>query len=164
MPWPLGETLSIGAWTSCWLSLAVRSSIIQHWRWSSYNKALCCSLFNVENHSRSGIVIFQVCNSQIEGDKDEQDRDEQEMKEREIFGSSSISKLRFQSENDLEYDNVENIWLTTCSTLFRTVLWDFLEKPWTSSAASSYAIVSLLIVLVSTATFIISTFEVWCSF
>ena len=37
---------------------------------------------------------FQVCNSQIEGDKDEQDRDEQEMKEREIFGSSSISKLR----------------------------------------------------------------------
>ena len=52
---------------------------------------------------------FQVCNSQIEGDKDEQDRDEQEMKEREIFGSSSISKLRFESENDLEYDNVENI-------------------------------------------------------
>ena len=35
-------------------------------------------------------VSFQVCNSQIEGDKDEQDRDEQEMKEREIFGSSSI--------------------------------------------------------------------------
>ena len=52
---------------------------------------------------------FQVCNSQIEGDKDEQDRDEQEMKEREIFGSSSISKLRSKSENDLEYDNVENI-------------------------------------------------------
>ena len=36
----------------------------------------------------------QVCHSQIEGDKDEQDRDEQEMKEREIFGSSSLSKLR----------------------------------------------------------------------
>ena len=42
----------------------------------------------------------------------------------------------------------------------RIVLWDFLEKPWTSSAASSYAILSLLIVLISTATFIISTFEV----
>ena len=39
------------------------------------------------------------------------------------------------------------------------MLWDFLEKPWTSSAASSYAILSLLIVLISTATFIISTFE-----
>ena len=35
-----------------------------------------------------------MCHSQIEGDKDEQDRDEQEMKEREIFGSSSLSKLR----------------------------------------------------------------------
>ena len=43
---------------------------------------------------------------------------------------------------------------------FRIVLWDFLEKPWTSSAASSYAVLSLLIVLISTATFIISTFEV----
>ena len=40
------------------------------------------------------------------------------------------------------------------------MLWDFLEKPWTSSAASSYAILSLLIVLISTATFIVSTFEV----
>ena len=43
---------------------------------------------------------FQVCNSQIEGDKDEQDRDEQEMKEREIFGSSSISKLRSECKHD----------------------------------------------------------------
>ena len=41
-------------------------------------------------------LVFQVCNSQIEGDKDEQDRDEQEMKEREVFGSSSISALRYQ--------------------------------------------------------------------
>ena len=99
-----------------------------------------------------------MCHSQIEGDKDEQDRDEQEMKEREIFGSSSLSKLR--QKNRLIFVFMLKALKYFGLSVSRIVLWDFLEKPWTSSAASSYAILSLLIVLISTATFIISTFEV----
>ena len=98
-----------------------------------------------------------MCHSQIEGDKDEQDRDEQEMKEREIFGSSSLSKLR--QKNRLIFVFMLKALKYFGLSVSRIVLWDFLEKPWTSSAASSYAILSLLIVLISTATFIISTFE-----
>ena len=99
-----------------------------------------------------------MCHSQIEGDKDEQDRDEQEMKEREIFGSSSLSKSR--QKNRLIFVFMLKALKYFGLSVSRIVLWDFLEKPWTSSAASSYAILSLLIVLISTATFIISTFEV----
>ena len=80
------------------------------------------------------------------------------MKEREIFGSSSLSKLR--QKNRLIFVFMLKALKYFGLSVSRIVLWDFLEKPWTSSAASSYAILSLLIVLISTATFIVSTFEV----
>ena len=41
----------------------------------------------------------------------------------------------------------------------RTTLWDFLEKPWTSTAAQGYAIFALIVILISTVTFVASTFE-----
>ena len=41
----------------------------------------------------------------------------------------------------------------------RTCLWDFLEKPWSSSAAQTYAVASLGVILVSTITFIVSTVD-----
>ena len=39
------------------------------------------------------------------------------------------------------------------------MIWDFLEKPWTSAAAQVYAMSSLGVILVSTVTFIVFTFE-----
>ena len=38
-------------------------------------------------------------------------------------------------------------------------MWDFLEKPWTSTAAGWYAVASLGVILISTVTFIMSTFD-----
>jgi hypothetical protein len=83
---------------------------------------------------------------QLEGDDAERDKDEQDMKQ-ENFGSSYLAKAR----------QAFSLWnhLVVC----RSRLWDFLEKPWTSDAAGSYAVLSLLVILVSTATFIISTVE-----
>ena len=42
---------------------------------------------------------------------------------------------------------------------YRTCLWDFLEKPWSSIPAQWYALASLAVIFISTATFIVSTFE-----
>ena len=44
-------------------------------------------------------------------------------------------------------------------TIYRTWLWNFLEKPWTSTAAQTYAISSLGVVFISTVTFVLSTLE-----
>ena len=41
----------------------------------------------------------------------------------------------------------------------RSVIWDLMEKPWTSDAAQWYAVFSMMIVLVSTITFVFSTLE-----
>ena len=41
----------------------------------------------------------------------------------------------------------------------RSYLWDLLEKPWTSIAAQYYAVSSLVVVGVSTLTFVLSTME-----
>ena len=41
----------------------------------------------------------------------------------------------------------------------RSVMWDFLEKPWTSKAAKLFAFLSLSILFISTVTFIVSTVE-----
>ena len=43
--------------------------------------------------------------------------------------------------------------------LVRSELWDFLEKPWTSKPAKTFAFFSLSILFISTVTFIISTVE-----
>ena len=41
----------------------------------------------------------------------------------------------------------------------RSAVWDLMEKPWTSDAAQWYAVFSMMIVLVSTITFVFSTLE-----
>ena len=41
----------------------------------------------------------------------------------------------------------------------RSYVWDLMEKPWTSDAAQWYAVFSMMIVLVSTITFVFSTLE-----
>ena len=41
----------------------------------------------------------------------------------------------------------------------RSILWDLLEKPWTSLAAQYYAMASLFVVFISTLTFVASTVE-----
>ena len=41
----------------------------------------------------------------------------------------------------------------------RRYLWDLMEKPWTSDAAQCYAVMSMMVVLVSTITFVVSTLE-----
>ena len=50
-----------------------------------------------------------------------------------------------------------------CNTVLlffcRTCIWDFLEKPWTSAGAQLYAVASLGVILFSTITFIVSTFD-----
>ena len=49
-----------------------------------------------------------------------------------------------------------------CFTLVcnsRSILWDLLEKPWTSLAAQYYAMASLFVVFISTLTFVLSTVE-----
>ena len=43
--------------------------------------------------------------------------------------------------------------------VFRSWIWDTLEKPWTSFLAQNYALFSLFVVLVSTVTFVASTAE-----
>ena len=45
------------------------------------------------------------------------------------------------------------IFLPRCS------VWDFMEKPWTSRGANIFAILSLLVLFISTITFIVSTVE-----
>ena len=45
--------------------------------------------------------------------------------------------------------------------MFRTFLWVFLEKPWTSTGAQIYAWFSLFVILVSTVTFMMSTSELF---
>ena len=54
---------------------------------------------------------------------------------------------------------IEHYYNTALLFFFRTCIWDFLEKPWTSSGAQLYAVASLGVILVSTITFIVSTFE-----
>ena len=41
----------------------------------------------------------------------------------------------------------------------RCSVWDFMEKPWTSRGANIFAILSLLVIFISTITFIVSTVE-----
>ena len=50
------------------------------------------------------------------------------------------------------------IWLTLTGNS-RSLLWDLLEKPWTSLAAQYYAMASLFVVFISTLTFVLSTVE-----
>lgn len=41
----------------------------------------------------------------------------------------------------------------------RSYVWDLMEKPWTSDTAQWYAVFSMMVVLVSTITFVFSTLE-----
>ena len=41
----------------------------------------------------------------------------------------------------------------------RSYVWDLMEKPWTSAAAQWYAVFSMMVVLISTITFVFSTLE-----
>ena len=48
---------------------------------------------------------------------------------------------------------------TIKKTCFRSSLWDFLEKPWTSEPAKIFAFFSLSILFISTITFVVSTVD-----
>ena len=39
----------------------------------------------------------------------------------------------------------------------RSYVWDLMEKPWTSDAAQWYAVFSMIVVVISTVTFVLST-------
>ena len=41
----------------------------------------------------------------------------------------------------------------------RSYVWDLMEKPWTSDAAQWYAVLSMMVVVISTITFVFSTLE-----
>ena len=41
----------------------------------------------------------------------------------------------------------------------RSYVWDLMEKPWTSDAAQWYAVFSMIVVVISTVTFVFSTLE-----
>ena len=91
---------------------------------------------------------IETCNTQIESDIAEKLKEEAEKNEEE-FGDSKVAKIRF----------IHGFCLYSEPLFLRTCLWDFLEKPWTSSAAQVYALASLGVILVSTITFIVSTSE-----
>ena len=74
---------------------------------------------------------------------------EEEMMAVEDFGDSRLAKIRLKQ--------IIGICLTFI--VCRSVLWDFLEKPWTSKAAKIFAFSSLSILFISTVTFIVSTVE-----
>ena len=79
---------------------------------------------------------IQVCLLQQEGDeKDARKRQEEEEKDEE----KGLARSRLAS--------------------IRMCLWDFLEKPWSSRMAGHYALFSLSMVILSTATFVVSTAE-----
>ena len=76
---------------------------------------------------------IEICNTQIEGDIEDKMKEEQE-KLAEDFGDDKLGQIRSK-------------------------VWDLIEKPWTSTAAQYYAVMSMAVVVVSTATFVFSTLE-----
>ena len=76
---------------------------------------------------------IEVCSKQAQGDREQADKEQ--LEEQEVgFGPGRVARMR-------------------------SVLWDLLERPWTSKLAGYYAIFSLSMVFVSTATFVMSTAE-----
>ena len=76
---------------------------------------------------------IEVCRLQKEGDM-EQNIKEQKEAENSDFGDGKLAKTR-------------------------TLIWEALEKPWTSNFAKHYACFSFFMVVISTVTFVISTSE-----
>ena len=76
---------------------------------------------------------IEVCRLQKEGDREQNIKEQKEAEDAD-FGDGELAKAR-------------------------TWVWETLEKPWTSNFAKHYACFSLLMVIISTVTFVISTSE-----
>ena len=74
---------------------------------------------------------IEVCRLQTEGDEEQKIKEEKEAADAD-FGEGALARVR-------------------------TWVWETFEKPWTSSFAKHYACFSLLMVVISTVTFVIST-------
>ena len=120
----------------------------EYWELDELDLEPCCALKFYPN--------IEICNTQIEGDI-------------QVCPSThninylraAMKKITLITKDKLKEEQeklAENFGDGKVGEV-RSYVWDLMEKPWTSDAAQWYAVFSMMIVLISTITFVFSTLE-----